>query len=358
VEKLKSSLHPLHVLFNKMLAIYRWEKPLSSFISMLVACYIVYTNPVYIVLVGLSLVPPLLVYGFISSCGRRQMPQKRYEDLFKRADETLELEIQKATQEKVSQHLNRYLEILLYLQKLTADLNNGIAYTRSIFKWERPKMAILLFAGSIASMVILNNCRLQLVLTYAVPILFIFNWGFVNMIHGSLVFMGSRMMKLFLGKKLPRKRSVISEEMIRVVPELEPLEIEDVIVDDSDVSSGVDSDDDLISAKESGMMSPDLTSRSSLEGVSVITKLRRRLLHSGICANGNHPYTYSSLLKKRRHCRHCGNSFCSRCCNERVPRALLGATAPAAYTEQVYVCTRCHLFLTNRWTTKPTEFVE
>ena len=33
-------------------------------------------------------------------------------------------------------------------------------------------------------------------------------------------------------------------------------------------------------------------------------------------------------------------------------------TAPAAYTEQVYVCTRCHLFLTNRWTTKPTEFVE
>ncbi|WAR21355.1 ZFY27-like protein [Mya arenaria] len=57
-------------------------------------------------------------------------------------------------------------------------------------------------------------------------------------------------------------------------------------------------------------------------------KRRRKLIASGM-------YT----------CCHCGNNFCSKCCNQKVPKSFLGATAPSAQTELVLVCTVCHKLL-------------
>eukprot|EP00053_Salpingoeca_punica_P018035 m.175283 g.175283 ORF g.175283 m.175283 type:complete len:362 (+) comp17344_c0_seq2:2824-3909(+) len=54
-----------------------------------------------------------------------------------------------------------------------------------------------------------------------------------------------------------------------------------------------------------------------------------------------------SLIKKRQYCRHCGASFCSRCCRYKVPRAVFGATAPAAAKETVRVCLDCHKALSS-----------
>ncbi|XP_074152110.1 protrudin isoform X2 [Sminthopsis crassicaudata] len=49
-----------------------------------------------------------------------------------------------------------------------------------------------------------------------------------------------------------------------------------------------------------------------------------------------------SVLKKRRSCSNCGNSFCSRCCSFKVPRSSMGATAPEAQRETVFVCGSCN----------------
>ncbi len=48
-----------------------------------------------------------------------------------------------------------------------------------------------------------------------------------------------------------------------------------------------------------------------------------------------------NVLRRRHYCRHCGNKFCSSCCANQVPRALFGATAPAAATAKVRVCDLC-----------------
>ncbi|KAL9983218.1 hypothetical protein ACROYT_G005357 [Oculina patagonica] len=50
----------------------------------------------------------------------------------------------------------------------------------------------------------------------------------------------------------------------------------------------------------------------------------------------------------RQYCRHCGDSFCSRCCCKRVKRAVFGATAPAAFEETVLVCKSCYGYLMNK----------
>ncbi|KAK3095380.1 hypothetical protein FSP39_014014 [Pinctada imbricata] len=45
------------------------------------------------------------------------------------------------------------------------------------------------------------------------------------------------------------------------------------------------------------------------------------------------------------YCRHCGNNFCSKCCNQKVPKSMFGATSPEAQTETVLVCLVCYELL-------------
>ncbi|XP_020667692.3 protrudin isoform X1 [Pogona vitticeps] len=59
----------------------------------------------------------------------------------------------------------------------------------------------------------------------------------------------------------------------------------------------------------------------------------------GSCASCS---TTFSVLKKRRSCSNCGNIFCSRCCSFKVPKSCMGATAPDAQRETVFVCGHCN----------------
>ncbi|XP_072177818.1 uncharacterized protein [Diadema setosum] len=65
---------------------------------------------------------------------------------------------------------------------------------------------------------------------------------------------------------------------------------------------------------------------------------------SGNCYLCGTPFT--SVLKRRRYCRYCGRDFCPKCCSRKLPRSVLGATAPAAQTEKELVCNLCVIKLT------------
>ncbi|XP_071089475.1 protrudin-like [Haliotis cracherodii] len=75
-------------------------------------------------------------------------------------------------------------------------------------------------------------------------------------------------------------------------------------------------------------------------------KRRRQQLASENCFTCK--VSFSSFLKRRYYCRHCGNHFCNKCCNQKVPRSVFGATSPAAQTETVIVCNTCHELLTKK----------
>ncbi|XP_067657222.1 protrudin-like [Haliotis asinina] len=75
-------------------------------------------------------------------------------------------------------------------------------------------------------------------------------------------------------------------------------------------------------------------------------KRRRQQLASENCFSCK--VSFSSFLKRRYYCRHCGNHFCNKCCNQKVPRSVFGATSPAAQTETVIVCNTCHELLTKK----------
>ncbi|XP_051559850.1 protrudin-like isoform X2 [Myxocyprinus asiaticus] len=112
--------------------------------------------------------------------------------------------------------------------------------------------------------------------------------------------------------------------------------------DDEDVSSGVPEFDTV---SDNGLLSRNEPIRSK---VSKLTeKLRKRVPsnNTGNCFQCNSAF---SVLKKRRNCSNCGVSFCSRCCSYKVFRSTMGATAPDAQRETVFVCATCNTFLSSK----------
>uniref|UniRef100_A0A096M2Y9 Protrudin n=1 Tax=Poecilia formosa TaxID=48698 RepID=A0A096M2Y9_POEFO len=94
---------------------------------------------------------------------------------------------------------------------------------------------------------------------------------------------------------------------------------------------------------ENGFLSRNEPIRSK---VSKLTeRLRKRYPATSMEGNCSSCSAVFSVLKKRRNCSNCGNSFCSRCCSSKVPRSFMGATAPEAQRETVFVCAACYSFL-------------
>ncbi|KAK3603015.1 hypothetical protein CHS0354_037762 [Potamilus streckersoni] len=107
---------------------------------------------------------------------------------------------------------------------------------------------------------------------------------------------------------------------------------------DKDDFSDVECDTLIIDGGDSDMKVQ--TSKPGMVAKLIEMKRRRQRLANESCFGCK--VSFSSILKTRHYCRHCGNNFCSKCCNQKVPKATFGATAPTAQTDTVLVCTTCY----------------
>ncbi|KAF1563243.1 UNVERIFIED_CONTAM: Protrudin, partial [Eudyptes pachyrhynchus] len=110
---------------------------------------------------------------------------------------------------------------------------------------------------------------------------------------------------------------------------------------EDDESSQCSADFDL-SLPDNGFMSKNEVIRSKVSRLT--ERLRKRYPSNNFGSCTGCAATFS-VLKKRRSCSNCGNSFCSRCCSFKVPKAVMGATAPEAQRETVFVCALCNQVL-------------
>ncbi|KAM4635941.1 protrudin isoform 2-T2 [Discoglossus pictus] len=114
-------------------------------------------------------------------------------------------------------------------------------------------------------------------------------------------------------------------------------EFKDAIEEDDDVSQcPVEYD---ISLQDNGFLSKNEVIRSKVSKLTEKLRKRYPANNLGTCTGCNANF---SVLKKRRSCSNCGNSFCSRCCSYKVPKSVMGATAPDAQRETVFVCAVCN----------------
>ncbi|KAG7316070.1 hypothetical protein KOW79_020936 [Hemibagrus wyckioides] len=109
--------------------------------------------------------------------------------------------------------------------------------------------------------------------------------------------------------------------------------------DEEDVSVG---GADYDSVSDNGLLSRNEPIRSR---VSKLTEKLRKRVPTNPTGNCSSCAAAFSVLKKRRSCSNCGVSLCSRCCSYKVFKSSMGATAPEAQRETVFVCAPCNNFL-------------
>ncbi|XP_010636799.1 protrudin isoform X6 [Fukomys damarensis] len=97
--------------------------------------------------------------------------------------------------------------------------------------------------------------------------------------------------------------------------------------------------EDELALQDNGFLSKNEVLRIKVSRLTERLRKRYPTNNFGNCTGCSATF---SVLKKRRSCSNCGNSFCSRCCSFKVPKSSMGATAPEAQRETVFVCASCN----------------
>ncbi|XP_040462399.1 protrudin isoform X2 [Falco naumanni] len=155
----------------------------------------------------------------------------------------------------------------------------------------------------------------------------------------------------------PTSTEDLTPGSVEEAEEAEPDEEFKDAIEEDDESSQCSADFDL-SLPDNGFMSKNEVIRSKVSRLT--ERLRKRYPSNNFGSCTGCAATFS-VLKKRvsfcllpsllpapgaeRSCSNCGNSFCSRCCSFKVPKAVMGATAPEAQREMVFVCALCNQVL-------------
>ncbi|KAM6130660.1 LOW QUALITY PROTEIN: protrudin [Phoenicopterus ruber ruber] len=139
----------------------------------------------------------------------------------------------------------------------------------------------------------------------------------------------------------PTSTEDLTPGSVEEAEEAEPDEEFKDAIEEDDESSQCSADFDL-SLPDNGFMSKNEVIRSKVSRLT--ERLRKRYPSNNFGSCTGCAATFS-VLKKRRSCSNCGNSFCSRCCSFKVPKAVMGATAPEAQRETVFVCAVCNQVL-------------
>eukprot|EP00079_Xenopus_tropicalis_P036970 XP_017950741.1 PREDICTED: protrudin isoform X5 [Xenopus tropicalis] len=108
-------------------------------------------------------------------------------------------------------------------------------------------------------------------------------------------------------------------------------------MDEDDVSQCTAEYDNL---QDNGFLSKNEVIKSKVSKLTEKLRKRYPTNNLGTCTGCN--ATFSVLTRKRRSCTNCGNILCSRCCSYKVAKSVMGATAPDAQRETVFVCGICN----------------
>uniref|UniRef100_A0A672R3N4 Protrudin n=1 Tax=Sinocyclocheilus grahami TaxID=75366 RepID=A0A672R3N4_SINGR len=252
------------------------------------------------------------------------------------------------------------LEVKDMLKRIDELLTLACVYAESVYKvlyWESHAMSSMFYGSVLTAVCLLYMVPVGLSLSVLNSALFLWNRNFCRVllelkefVHPSRVLPAEETEpcdpdQASLLERTPTPTSVEDQSPgnIEEAEEAEPDdEFKDAIEDDEDVSSGVPEFDTV---SDNGLLSRNEPIRSK---VSKLTEKLRKRVPANTTGNCFQCSSAFSVLKKRRNCSNCGVSFCSRCCSYKVLRSSMGATAPEAQRETVFVCTMCNTFLSTK----------
>ncbi|XP_016369657.1 protrudin isoform X6 [Sinocyclocheilus rhinocerous] len=346
-----------------------WRMPLCSLFScvLLNILFLTLSEGAWVTLLLLAVSAPAVLGYLGNRCqgtsSEMEVQKKKHFAVQRRDLQTVHMSKQEAM-----------LEVKDMLKRIDELLTLACVYAESVYKvlyWESHAMSSMFYGSVLTAVCLLYMVPVRLSLSVLNSALFLWNRNFCRVllelkefVHPSRVLPAEETEpcdpnQASLLERTPTPTSVEDQSPgnIEEAEEAEPDdEFKDAIeesqlilpetplalVDDEDVSSGVPEFDTV---SDNGLLSRNEPIRSK---VSKLTEKLRKRVPANTTGNCFQCSSAFSVLKKRRNCSNCGVSFCSRCCSYKVLRSSMGATAPEAQRETVFVCAMCNTFLSTK----------
>ncbi|XP_062958005.1 protrudin isoform X4 [Cynocephalus volans] len=252
----------------------------------------------------------------------------------------------------------RYLLSLIQLEALLSRLCCTCEAVYRVLHWENPTVSSQFFGALLGTVCMLYLLPLCWVLALLNSTLFLGNVDFFRVVSEYRVSLQRRMNPkqeacafeslppsdaggkgaLLDSTPAPTPTEDLTPGSVEEAEEAEPDEEFKDAIEEDDEGAPCPAEDEL-ALQDNGFLSKNEVLRSKVSRLTERLRKRYPTNNFGNCTGCSATF---SVLKKRRSCSNCGNSFCSRCCSFKVPKSSMGATAPEAQRETVFVCASCN----------------
>ncbi|XP_070609030.1 protrudin [Erythrolamprus reginae] len=356
-KQLELYLEPLQDVAEGMWFLLSWQMPFCSLITCLGLNFLLLTlsEAAWYGLCALLISVPAMLGYLQETCRIRlteeQLARRRYHSVWREDVRKVQLSRNEAV-----------TEVKGFLVRLEAFLNrlcSGCEAAYRVFFWENPTVSSQFYGmlmGSVCALYLLPLCWIFVLLNSAI---FLGNVAFYQVmldlksaVEWRLGFKSvpvapepedldfGEAETTALSDWTPTQTGTedLTPGSVEEAEEAEPDdEFKDAIEEEDDISQGSGEFD--LGLPDSPFMSKNEVIRSKVSRLTERLRKRYPTNNLGNCASCSATF---SVLKKRRSCSNCGNSFCSRCCSFKIPKSYMGATAPDAQRETVFVCGQCN----------------
>ncbi|XP_063101170.1 protrudin isoform X4 [Cavia porcellus] len=252
----------------------------------------------------------------------------------------------------------RYLLSLIQLEAFLTRLCCTCEAAYRVLYWENPVVSSQFYGALLGTVCMLYLLPLCWVLTLLNSTLFLGNVEFFRVVSEYRASLQRRMnpkqeectfespLLLDAGGKgslldstpAPTPTEDLTPGSVEEAEEAEPDEEFKDAIEEDDEGTPCPAEDEL-ALQDNGFLSKNEVLRIKVSRLTERLRKRYPTNNFGNCTGCSSTF---SVLKKRRSCSNCGNSFCSRCCSFKVPKSSMGATAPEAQRETVFVCASCN----------------
>uniref|UniRef100_A0A8B9Y361 Protrudin n=1 Tax=Bos mutus grunniens TaxID=30521 RepID=A0A8B9Y361_BOSMU len=252
----------------------------------------------------------------------------------------------------------RYLLSLIQLEALLSRLCGTCEAAYRVLHWENPAVSSQFYGALLGTVCMLYLLPLCWVLALLNSTLFLGNVEFFRVVSEYRASLQRRMNPkqeesafespppsdaggkgaLVDCTPAPTPTEDLTPGSVEEAEEAEPDEEFKDAIEEDDEGAPCPAEDELV-LQDNGFLSKNEVLRSKVSRLTERLRKRYPTNNYGSCTGCSATF---SVLKKRRNCSNCGNIFCSRCCSFKVPRSSMGATAPEAQRETVFVCASCN----------------
>ncbi|XP_043569110.1 protrudin [Chiloscyllium plagiosum] len=327
-KRLEFFAEPLYDAWEMVKYLIRWKAPKCSMLCCIIlnVLFLTLTEAGWFILLALVISTPA-VLGYLQNCCQEQLSEQA---LARQKNHSVRREDLQKVKISRQEALVEIKAFLIHLDEMVNKTCSSCEAAYRVLYWEDHSLSVL-FYGSLLG---------TLSIVYFLPLC----W--VMVLLNSLLFLGNA--DFYRGSEA---NTFCKEVTVGTLEEPEEQEAEDefkdaieehqLLVTEDDDGPQCTGDYDL-TMQDNGFFNKNEPIRSK---VSKLTEKLRKRYPTNNYGNCNSCSATFSVLKKRRNCSNCGNSYCSRCCSYKVSKSSMGATAPDAQREMVFVCAQCNLIL-------------